>query len=223
MERGKTMKHLIAEKLLEINAVALKPEEPFTWTSGLRSPIYCDNRLTLSYPEVRKAIASGLQKLIEEHFPGTELIAGTATAGIPHAAWVSDLMDLPMCYVRSKAKGHGKGNQIEGKAEAGQKVVVVEDLISTGGSVVTAVNALKEAGCDVLGVVSIFTYGLEKGKQVFAEENIQSYSLTDFTTLIEVAINKGYVSAENQESLLQWSKDTAAWSKKFEEAASLLK
>ncbi|MEH7415459.1 orotate phosphoribosyltransferase [Neobacillus drentensis] len=217
------MKQLIAEKLLEINAVALKPEEPFTWTSGLRSPIYCDNRLTLSYPEVRKAIAAGLKQLIEENFPGTEVIAGTATAGIPHAAWVSDLMELPMCYVRSKAKGHGKGNQIEGKAEAGQKVVVVEDLISTGGSVVTAVNALKEAGCDVLGVVSIFTYGLEKGKQVFAEENIKSYSLTDFASLIDVAIDKGYVSAENQESLLQWSKDTAAWSQKFEEAESLIK
>ncbi|MDR4946323.1 orotate phosphoribosyltransferase [Neobacillus cucumis] len=217
------MKHLIAEKLLEINAVALKPEEPFTWTSGLRSPIYCDNRLTLSYPEVRKAIASGLKQLIQDHFPGTEVVAGTATAGIPHAAWVSDLMDLPMCYVRSKAKGHGKGNQIEGKAEAGQKVVVVEDLISTGGSVVTAVNALKEAGCEVLGVVSIFTYGLEKGKQVFEEEKITSFSLTDFSTLIEVAIDKGYVSAENQESLLEWSKDTAAWSQKFVEAESLIK
>ncbi|MED4226056.1 orotate phosphoribosyltransferase [Neobacillus cucumis] len=217
------MKHLIAEKLLEINAVALKPEEPFTWTSGLRSPIYCDNRLTLSYPEVRKAIATGLKQLIQDHFPGTEVVAGTATAGIPHAAWVSDLMDLPMCYVRSKAKGHGKGNQIEGKAEAGQKVVVVEDLISTGGSVVTAVNALKEAGCDVLGVVSIFTYGLDKGKQVFEEEKITSFSLTDFSTLIEVAIDKGYVSAENQESLLEWSKDTAAWSQKFEAAESLIK
>ena len=217
------MKHLIAEKLLEINAVALKPEEPFTWTSGLRSPIYCDNRLTLSYPEVRKAIATGLKQLIQEHFSGTEVVAGTATAGIPHAAWVSDLMELPMCYVRSKAKGHGKGNQIEGKAEAGQKVVVVEDLISTGGSVVTAVNALKEAGCDVLGVVSIFTYGLDKGKQVFEEEKITSFSLTDFSTLIEVAIDKGYVSAENQESLLEWSKNPAAWSQKFEASESLIK
>ncbi|TWE08888.1 orotate phosphoribosyltransferase [Neobacillus bataviensis] len=216
------MKKLIAEKLLDINAVALKPEEPFTWASGLRSPIYCDNRLTLSYPEVRKAIAAGLKQLIEENFPGTEVIAGTATAGIPHAAWVSDLMELPMCYVRSKAKGHGKGNQIEGRAEEGQKVVVVEDLISTGGSVITAVNALKEAGCDVQGVVSIFTYGLEKGKQVFEEENIKSFSLTDFSTLIEVAISKGYVSSENQESLLLWSKDPAVWSQKFEEAESLI-
>jgi orotate phosphoribosyltransferase len=223
MEGSTTMKKLIAEKLLDINAVALKPEAPFTWASGLRSPIYCDNRLTLSYPEVRKAVAAGLQQLIQEHFPGTEVIAGTATAGIPHAAWVSGLMDLPMCYVRSKAKGHGKGNQIEGKAEAGQKVVVVEDLISTGGSVITAVNALKEAGCDVLGVVSIFTYGLEKGKQLFEKENIKSFSLTDFPALIEVAITKGYVSSENQESLLLWSKDPAAWSKKFEDAETLIK
>jgi len=209
------MKKLIAEKLLEINAVALKPEEPFTWASGLRSPIYCDNRLTLSYPEVRKAIASGLKQLIEENFPGTEVIAGTATAGIPHAAWVSDLMDLPMCYVRSKAKGHGKGNQIEGKAEAGQKVVVVEDLISTGGSVITAVQALKEAGCDVLGVVSIFTYGLEKGKELLQENKITSKSLTDFETLIEVAISKGIVTEDDQKSLLLWSKNPADWSSQF--------
>ncbi|MCM3113997.1 orotate phosphoribosyltransferase [Neobacillus sp. MER 74] len=209
------MKKLIAEKLLDINAVALKPEEPFTWASGLRSPIYCDNRLTLSYPEVRKAIAAGLQQLIEENFPGTEVIAGTATAGIPHAAWVSDLMDLPMCYVRSKAKGHGKGNQIEGKAEAGQKVVVVEDLISTGGSVITAVQALREAGCDVLGVVSIFTYGLEKGRELLQENEITSKSLTDYETLIEVAISKGIVTGDDQKSLLLWSKNPAEWSNKF--------
>ncbi|MBV7503794.1 orotate phosphoribosyltransferase [Bacillus sp. sid0103] len=211
------MKKLIAEKLLEINAVALKPEDPFTWASGLRSPIYCDNRLTLSYPEVRKAIAAGLQQLIQENFPGTEVIAGTATAGIPHAAWVSDLMELPMCYVRSKAKGHGKGNQIEGKAEAGQKVVVVEDLISTGGSVITAVQALREAGCDVLGVVSIFTYGLEKGKELLQENEIKSKSLTDFETLIEVAISKGIVTEEDQKSLLLWSKDPSEWSSHFVE------
>ena len=159
------MKQKIAGKLLEINAVALKPQEPFTWASGLRSPIYCDNRITLSFPAVRREIAAGLQKLIVENFPGTGVIAGTATAGIPHAAWVSELMDLPMCYVRSKAKGHGKGNQIEGKVEQGQKVVVVEDLISTGGSVITAVQALREAGCEVLGVVCIFTYWFENGKE----------------------------------------------------------
>lgn len=209
------MKHSIAERLLDINAVALKPNDPFTWTSGLRSPIYCDNRLTLSYPEVRREIASGLQKLILENYPNAEVIAGTATAGIPHAAWVSELMDLPMCYVRSKAKGHGKGNQIEGKVVEGQKVVVVEDLISTGGSVITAVQALREAGCDVLGVVSIFTYGLEKGKETFAQEEIKSESLTNFAALVEVAIEKGYISKNDQESLLSWSKNPAEWSNRF--------
>lgn len=209
------MKHSIAERLLDINAVALKPNNPFTWTSGLRSPIYCDNRLTLSYPTVRKEIASGLRKLILENYPNAAVIAGTATAGIPHAAWISELMDLPMCYVRSKAKGHGKGNQIEGKVEAGQKVVVVEDLISTGGSVITAVQALREAGCEVLGVVSIFTYGLEKGKEAFAQEGIKSESLTNFATLVEVAIEKGYISKNDQESLLSWSKDPAEWSNRF--------
>ncbi|WP_026574825.1 orotate phosphoribosyltransferase [Bacillus sp. UNC438CL73TsuS30] len=210
------MKHSIAEKLLGINAVALKPNEPFTWTSGLRSPIYCDNRLTLSYPEVRRAIANGLRQLIVEKFQEAEIIAGTATAGIPHAAWVSELMDLPMCYVRSKPKGHGKGNQIEGKAEQGQKVVVVEDLISTGGSVITAVQALREAGCDVLGAVSIFTYGLDKGKEAFEQEEIAAVSLTDFATLVEAAIEKGYISENDKDSLLTWSKNPAEWSKKFE-------
>jgi orotate phosphoribosyltransferase len=210
------MKKLIAEKLLTINAVALKPNEPFTWTSGLRSPIYCDNRLTLSYPEVRKEIAKGLQSIILEKYSDADVIAGTATAGIPHAAWVSELLNLPMCYVRSKAKGHGKGNQIEGKVEAGQKVVVVEDLISTGGSVITAVQALREAGCEVLGVVSIFTYGLDKGMEAFAQEEIKSESLTDFANLVEVAIEKGYISKDDQESLLSWSKSPSEWSKKFE-------
>lgn len=207
------MKFFIAEKLLEINAVALKPNEPFTWTSGMRSPIYCDNRLTLSYPAVRREIASGLKNLILEYFPGVEVIAGTATAGIPHAAWVSDLMDLPMCYVRSKAKEHGKGNQIEGKVEKGQKVVVVEDLISTGGSVITAVQALREAGCEVLGAVSIFTYGLEKGRELLAAAEIKTESLTDFATLVDVAIEKGNISNMDQESLLSWSKDPSEWSR----------
>lgn len=212
MEGCWTMKHTIAERLLEINAVALNPNEPFTWTSGLRSPIYCDNRLTLSFPAVRREIALGLKKLILKNFPGTQVIAGTATAGIPHAAWVSEILDLPMCYVRSKAKGHGKENQIEGRVEKGQRVVVVEDLISTGGSVITAVNALREAGCDVLGVVSIFTYGLKKGKESFEKAEITSKSLTDFTTLVEVAIEKGYISVDDQESLLSWSNDPSEWS-----------
>jgi orotate phosphoribosyltransferase len=217
MEGDKIMKHLIAERLLEINAVALKPQNPFTWTSGLRSPIYCDNRLTLSFPAVRREIAAGLQQLILDQFPEAEVIAGTATAGIPHAAWVSELMDLPMCYVRSKAKGHGKGNQIEGIAAPGQKVVVVEDLISTGGSVITAVEALREAGCVVLGVVSIFTYGLEKGKEAFEQADIKSLSLTNFPALVEVAVEKGYVSKEDQESLLTWSQDPSDWSRRYQE------
>lgn len=210
------MKQAIAQRLLEINAVALKPNDPFTWTSGLRSPIYCDNRLTLSYPEVRREIASGLKKLIVENFSDAEVIAGTATAGIPHAAWVSELLDLPMCYVRSKPKGHGKGNQIEGKAEEGQKVVVVEDLISTGGSVITAVQALREAGCEVLGVVSIFTYGLEKGKELLKQADIKSESLTDFPTLVEVAIKREYISENDKENLLSWSKDPSEWSSKYQ-------
>ncbi|MDZ5470733.1 orotate phosphoribosyltransferase [Bacillus sp. 31A1R] len=207
------MKRLIAERLLEIEAVALQPNDPFTWASGIQSPIYCDNRLTLSFPQVRKEIANGLKDIILDKFPGTEVVAGTATAGIPHAAWVSELLDLPMCYVRSKAKGHGKGNQIEGKALEGQKVVVVEDLISTGGSVITAVEALREAGCDVLGVVSIFTYELEKGKELLADANITSYSLTDFSTLSEVAKDKGYVKQEDMAKLDEWKKDPASWGK----------
>lgn len=207
-----SMKKLIAARLLEINAVALKPNDPYTWTSGMRSPIYCDNRLTLSYPKIRREVATGLVKLIQDSFPDVEVIAGTATAGIPHAAWVSETLDLPMCYVRSKAKGHGKGNQIEGKVEKGQRVVVVEDLISTGGSVLTAVHALREAGCDVIGAVSIFTYGLETGKQLLKDEGVRNESLTDFTTLVEVAIENDYISLGDQESLLSWSKNPTKWS-----------
>ncbi|WP_226675479.1 orotate phosphoribosyltransferase [Mesobacillus jeotgali] len=205
------MKREIAEALLEIEAVSLQPDNPFTWSSGMKSPIYCDNRLTLSYPSIRRKVAEGLKQLINEHFPGAEMISGTATAGIPHAAWVSELLDLPMSYVRSKAKGHGKGNQIEGKVTEGQKVVVVEDLISTGGSVIEAVEALREAGCEVLGVVSIFTYGLEKGIQQLKTANVNSYSLTDFTTLATIAEEKGLITNENQKSLVKWQKNPAEW------------
>lgn len=198
------IKQTIAEHLLEIKAVYLQPNDPFTWSSGMKSPIYCDNRLTLSYPQIRQTIARGLQQLIEEHFPGTELIAGTATAGIPHAAWVSDLLNLPMCYVRSKAKEHGKGNQIEGIVTPRQKVVVVEDLISTGGSAITAAKALKEAGCEVLGIVSIFTYELAKGKEKLDAEGLISYSLSDYSTLIGVAKEKGYISDNELQKLTKW-------------------
>ncbi|MBS8263397.1 orotate phosphoribosyltransferase [Mesobacillus boroniphilus] len=205
------MKKEVAEALLEIEAVSLQPENPFTWSSGLKSPIYCDNRLTLSYPAVRRKVAEGLKNLISEHFPEAEMVAGTATAGIPHAAWVSELLDLPMSYVRSKAKGHGKGNQIEGKVTEGQKVVVVEDLISTGGSVIEAVQALREAGCDVVGVVAIFTYEMEKGIQQLDSANISAYSLTDFTTLANLAEEKGLITKENLYSLAEWRKNPSEW------------
>ncbi|MBT2678511.1 orotate phosphoribosyltransferase [Bacillus sp. ISL-35] len=205
------MRKEMAESLLEIEAVSLQPDNPFTWSSGLKSPIYCDNRLTLSYPAVRRKVAKGLKDLIQQHFPETEMVAGTATAGIPHAAWVSELLDLPMCYVRSKAKGHGKGNQIEGKVTEGQKVVVVEDLISTGGSVIEAVHALRNAGCQVLGVVSIFTYELAKGEQQLKSSNIEAYSLTDFSTLAKIAEQKGLITEENLSSLEEWKQDPAEW------------
>lgn len=205
------MKREIAAALLEIEAVSLQPETPFTWSSGLKSPIYCDNRLTLSYPDVRRKVAEGLKNLIVEHFPDADVIAGTATAGIPHAAWVSELLNLPMSYVRSKAKGHGKGNQIEGRVTKGQKVVVVEDLISTGGSVIEAVQALREAGCEVLGVVAIFTYELEKGDQQLKAAGISAYSLTDFTTLSNLAEEKGLISKGNLESLSEWRKSPSEW------------
>ena len=207
------MKKDIAESLLGIKAVSLSPNNPFTWTSGIHSPIYCDNRLTLSYPEIRRKIAAGLAEIITNQFPGCDLIAGTATAGIPHAAWVSELLNLPMCYVRSKAKGHGKGNQIEGKAEKGQKVVVVEDLISTGGSVITAVEALREAGCEVLGVVSIFTYELQKGREKMQKADVTVFSLTDYSTLVEVAQEKGYIEPSDWDKLMEWRKNPEEWGK----------
>jgi orotate phosphoribosyltransferase len=213
MGECESMKKIIAESLLEIKAVSLRPNDPFTWTSGIISPIYCDNRLTLSYPEIRKKIAAGLAEIITDKFPGTELVAGTATAGIPHAAWVSEVLNLPMCYVRSKAKEHGKGNQIEGKAVKGQKVVVVEDLISTGGSVITAVEALRQAGCEVLGVVSIFTYELAKGSQRLEEADITAYSLTNYSTLVEVASEKGYIEASDMNKLMEWRKSPEDWGK----------
>ncbi len=206
-------KQAIAEHLLTIKAVSLKPNDPFTWSSGLKSPIYCDNRLTMSYPAVRKEIARGLAELIQENFPNANVIAGTATAGIPHAAWVSEILSLPMVYVRSSAKGHGKGNQIEGIVQEGAKIVVVEDLISTGGSSIKCVRALREAGCIVLGVVSIFTYELEKARAAFMEEDVPYFSLTDFTTLTEVAKEKQYILEEELVSLRQWKTNPEEWGK----------
>lgn len=205
------MKKQIAEELLNIKAVYLQPNDPFTWSSGMKSPIYCDNRLTLSYPDTRKKIATGLAELIKENYPDAEIIAGTATAGIPHAAWVADVLNLPMCYVRSKAKEHGKGNQIEGKAEPGSKVVVIEDLISTGGSAITAAEALRSAGCDVLGVAAIFTYGLPKGDTRLAEAELKAVALSDYDALIEVAAEKNYVQSGDIETLKNWKQNPEAW------------
>lgn len=204
------MKTTIAKHLLEIKAVYLQPNEPFTWSSGIKSPIYCDNRLTLSFPEIRTKIAEGLANLIKENYPEVDVIAGTATAGIPHAAWVSDRLNLPMCYVRSKAKGHGKGNQIEGQILENQKVVVVEDLISTGGSAITAVEALRASGCEVLGIVSIFTYGLAVGEEKLIEANVDSKSLCDYDTLIEVAAKEGYVSDDDINKLKMWRRNPSS-------------
>ena len=198
------MKEKIAEQLLTIRAVFLQPDDPFTWSSGIKSPIYCDNRLTLSYPEIRQTIADGLAQLIKQNFKDAEVVAGTATAGIPHAAFISDRLNLPMCYVRSKAKEHGKGKQIEGLVRAGQKVVVVEDLISTGGSAINAVKALREAGAEVLGVVSIFTYNLPLGNENLQNNGIKSVSLCDFDTLVKVAIQKGFIEERAKEKLSLW-------------------
>ena len=205
------MDKMIAEKLLEIKAVSLNVDEPFVWTSGIKSPIYCDNRLILSYPSLRKIVAEGLASLIKSHFPDVEIIAGTATAGIPHAAWVSDILELPMCYVRSSSKGHGKKNQIEGLIEKGKKVVVVEDLISTGKSSVQAAIALKEGGCEVLWIVSIFTYQLKEADEACQKAGFQYYSLSNFTTLIKIAEEKGYLHEDDVQYVLKWRQNPTEW------------
>ena len=192
----------IARDLLKIRAVFFRPDEPFTWASGIKSPVYCDNRLTLTAPEVRNDVETGLAELVEEYYPDAEVLMGTSTAGIAHAAIVGHLLKLPMGYVRSGAKDHGRKNQIEGRLLPGQKVVVVEDLISTGGSVIEVVNVLREAGADVLGVVSIFTYGMEKGKQRLAEANVINHSLTDFDCIAEVAAKTGYISEADVKRLI---------------------
>ena len=193
---------LIASDLLKIQAVFLRPEEPFTWASGIKSPIYCDNRLTLTAPEVRTHVEEGLKELIEKHYPDVEVLMGTSTAGIAHAAITAHLMNLPMGYVRSGSKDHGRQNQIEGKLEKGQKVVVVEDLISTGGSAIETVTALREAGAEVLGIVSIFTYGMKKGLDRMAEANVTNYSLSDFDCIVETAAETGYIKPEDKERLI---------------------
>lgn len=201
------MEKTIAKDLLSIQAVFLRPNEPFTWASGIKSPIYCDNRLTLSYPEVRKDIEQGLAKLIKENYPECECLMGTATAGIAHAALAADILDLPMGYVRGGAKSHGRNNRIEGKVEPGMKVVVVEDLISTGGSSLECVEALREAGCEVIGLIAIFTYGLPKATTNFEAANCKYATLTDYDTLIEVAKENNYIKDEDMEKLKAWKKD----------------
>ncbi|MGX7231607.1 orotate phosphoribosyltransferase [Enterococcus italicus] len=201
----------IAHELLAIKAVFLNPEEPFTWASGMKSPIYCDNRLTMSYPAVRKKIAKGLAEKIKATFPDVQVIAGTATAGIPHAAWVAELLDLPMVYIRSKPKDHGKGNQIEGRITPGQKMVVIEDLISTGGSVLEACAAAENEGANMLGVAAIFTYELPKGKENFENATTPLVTLTNYSTLINVAQEEAYIRPEQKDLLSKWKENPENW------------
>ena len=198
------MEKKIAKDLLSIGAVFLRPEQPFTWASGIKSPIYCDNRLTLTAPEVRNHVEEGLAELIRKHYPEVEVLMGTSTAGIAHAAITATILNLPMGYVRSGSKDHGRGNQIEGKLEKGQKVVVVEDLISTAGSCIEVVEALRAAGADVLGIVSIFTYGMQKGVDRLAAAEAKNYSLSNLDALVEVAADEGYIKPEDKERILKF-------------------
>lgn len=198
------MEKKIAKDLLSIGAVFLRPEEPFTWASGIKSPIYCDNRLTLSAPEVREHVESGLAEIVRTKFPEAQVLMGTSTAGIAHAAITATILNMPMGYVRSGSKDHGRGNQIEGRLDAGQKVVVIEDLISTGGSCIEVVEALRSAGADVLGVASIFTYGMQKGLDRMAAANVINYSLSNLDTLAQVAAEEGYIKPEDKERLIKF-------------------
>ncbi|RAV04707.1 orotate phosphoribosyltransferase [Paenibacillus sp. YN15] len=204
----------IAKELLAIKAVALQPDQPFTWTSGIISPIYCDNRLTMSYPAIRSLIADGFVQLIRQYYPDAEIIAGTATAGIPHAAWVAERMNLPMIYIRDKAKGHGKKNQIEGRLPEGAKTVVIEDLISTGGSSLKAALAVNEAGGNALGVAAIFSYQLAQAEATFGEADMPLHTLSNYTALIEEAVRQGTVRESDVELLQSWRKDPQAFGKK---------
>lgn len=199
-----TLERKLAKELLAIQAVALRPNDYFTWTSGIKSPIYCDNRITMSYPSIRREIAAGMIEVIKEKYPAVEVIAGTATAGIPHAAWVSELLDLPMIYVRDSAKKHGKTNQIEGRVLEGQKVVIIEDLISTGLSSLKVAKALREAGAEVLGVVAIFSYELKKAQAAFEEAGVEYITLTNYPVLVEEAVAIDYIHQDDVEKLLEW-------------------
>ncbi len=197
----------VAKNLLKIKAVFLKPNDPFTWASGIKSPIYCDNRLTLSYPETRKVVENGLAEIIKKYYPTCEVIMGTSTAGIAHAAYVSDILDMPMGYVRGGAKDHGRGNQIEGVVPVGKDVVVIEDLISTAGSSIEVVEVLREAGCNVLGIASIFTYGLKKGIDRLKNANVINHSLSNFETLVKVAAEENYISESDIVKVLKFQQN----------------
>jgi len=202
----------IAGELLRIGAVTLAPDNPYTWASGLRSPVYCDNRLALGYPPVRRAICEGLVGLIERHGLACDVIGGIATAGIPHAAWVADQLGIPMVYIRAEAKSHGKGRQIEGKLDGGQNVVLIEDLVSTGRSSAAAVDPIRRAGCEVSAVLAIFSYALEQSRAAFEAADTPLYTLTDFPTLVRTARATGAVSDADLSSLLAWHADPVAWS-----------
>ena len=201
------LKKQIAEDLLSIKAVFFRPDEPFTWASGIKSPVYCDNRLILTAPQVRDHVENGLATLVKENYPDAEVLMGTSTAGIAHAAITADILDMPMGYVRSGAKDHGRQNRIEGRLEPGQKVVVVEDLISTGGSVIEVVEALREAGAEVLGIASIFTYNMARARQSLAEAHVDNVSLTDFDTVVKAAAEEGYIKQEDIARLIAFRKN----------------
>ena len=201
----------IALDLLKINAVILQPNDPFTWSSGWNSPIYCDNRLTMRYPKIRKKIAKQFVKYIENNFTDLDVITGTATAGIPHAAWVAENMDKPMSYVRAKAKAYGLGNQIEGGIQKGESTVVIEDLVSTGGSAISVVEALQFIGADIKAVLSIFTYGFDKAMKRFEKVGVPFHTLTDYSTLIEIASENGYINQEDLKTLSEWRKSPETW------------
>ena len=201
----------IAEYLLQINAIKLQPSNPFTWASGWKSPIYCDNRKTLSFPEVRSYIRDSFAAIVMETYPGAEIIAGVATGAIAHGALAAEKLGLPFIYVRSEAKGHGLGNQIEGYYKKGQNVVVIEDLISTGGSSLSAVRALREAGCVVMGMVAIFTYGFKKAEDGFKDEKCNLTTLSNYTTLVETAVESGYIGLTEVDTLKKWRIDPSTW------------
>ncbi len=215
METHNEIQQKVATNLLQIKAIKLSPSNPFTWASGLKSPIYCDNRATLSYPQVRDYIRDSFVTLIRQKYPEVEVIAGVATGAIAHGMLVAEAMGLPFIYVRSDAKKHGLGNQVEGILEAGQKVVVIEDLVSTGGSSLVAVDALREKGANVLGLLAIFTYGFQKAVDAFAEKNCNLDTLSNYDALLQNACNSGYIDAEKLETLKQWRLDPAKWGEQF--------